>query len=145
VDVPRCDPVAGERFDLVISNPPFVITPRAADLPGYEYRDAGRVGDALVRELVTGVGDVLVPGGVAQFLGNWEHRRGQPWQDRVGAWLDASGLDGWVLQREVQDPAGYAELWLRDGGRPEQARYRAAYRAWLEDFAAAASRQSVSG
>ncbi|MGN0111547.1 MAG: SAM-dependent methyltransferase, partial [Cellulosimicrobium funkei] len=83
------EPVAGERFDLVVSNPPFVITPRAAGgaLPDYEYRDGGRSGDDLVRDLVTGVGAVLEPGGVAQLLGNWEHRRGIPWDERVGAWL----------------------------------------------------------
>lgn len=137
------DPVAGERFDLVVSNPPFVITPRTARgadaLPEYEYRDGGRAGDDVVRDLVTGVGEVLAPGGVAQLLGNWEHRRGVPWDERVGAWLDAAGLDGWVIQREVQDPAEYAETWIRDGGTTpegEPAAWEAAYGAWLDDFAA---------
>src|SRR5690606_7733671 len=35
------DPVVGETFDLVVSNPPFVITPRAEGVPLYEYRDGG--------------------------------------------------------------------------------------------------------
>ena len=135
------EPVAGERFDLVVSNPPFVITPRAAGgaLPDYEYRDGGRSGDDLVRDLVTGVGAVLEPGGVAQLLGNWEHRRGVPWDERVGAWLAEAGLDGWVVQREVLDPAEYAETWIRDGGTTperEPAAWAAAYGAWLDDFAA---------
>jgi hypothetical protein len=69
------------------------------------------------------------------LLGNWEHRRGQPWTERVGGWLEAAGLDGWVVQREVQDPAEYAELWIRDGGRPSRSGYDRLYRAWLEDFA----------
>ena len=50
------EPVADERFDLVVSNPPFVITPRTPGMPAYEYRDGGRAGDAIVRELVEGVG-----------------------------------------------------------------------------------------
>ncbi|OLT50123.1 SAM-dependent methyltransferase [Cellulosimicrobium sp. CUA-896] len=135
------EPVAGEAFDLVVSNPPFVITPRGAGdgVPAYEYRDGGRAGDDLVRDLITGVGSVLAPGGVAQLLGNWEHRRDEPWDERVGAWLDAAGLDGWVVQREVLDPAEYAETWIRDGGttpdRDPQA-WAAAYGAWLDDFAA---------
>ncbi len=131
-------PVAGERFDLVVSNPPFVITPRAPGVPAYEYRDGGRAGDAIVEELVTGVGAVLAPGGVAQLLGNWEVRRGEDWHERVGSWLDRSGLDGWVVQREWQDPAQYAETWIRDGGTTPE-RDRAAwdhqYAAWLDDFA----------
>jgi SAM-dependent methyltransferase len=140
------EPVAGERFDLVVSNPPFVITPHAGAsgravaeaIGGYEYRDGGRAGDDLVRDLVTGVGTVLEPGGVAQLLGNWEHRRGEPWTERVGAWLDAAGLDGWVIQREVLDPAQYAETWIRDGGTTperEPAAWEVAYEAWLDDFA----------
>ncbi|MCA5892165.1 methyltransferase [Isoptericola sp. NEAU-Y5] len=145
------EPVAGEQFDLVVSNPPFVITPHSgapgravADALGdYEYRDGGRAGDDLVRDLVTGVGAVLAPGGVAQLLGNWEHRRGEPWTERVGAWLDdaldGAGLDGWVIQRELLDVAEYAETWIRDGGTtPERdaAAWAAAYGAWLDDFAA---------
>lgn len=141
------EPVADERFDLVVSNPPFVITPRAGApgaavaeaLGAFEYRDGGRSGDDLVRDLVTGVGSVLAPGGVAQMLVNWEHRRGEPWTDRVGAWLDESGLDGWVVERELLDPAEYAETWIRDGGTtPEREpdAWAAAYGAWLDDFAA---------
>jgi methylase of polypeptide subunit release factors len=132
------EPVAEERFDLVVSNPPFVITPRTPGMPSYEYRDGGRAGDAIVRELVEGVGSVLAPGGVAQLLGNWEVRRGEEWHERVGSWLDASGLDGWVVQRELQDPAQYAETWIRDGGTTpdrDRAAWAARYGAWLDDFA----------
>ena len=34
-------PVAEERFDYIVSNPPFVITPRRVGVPTYEYRDGG--------------------------------------------------------------------------------------------------------
>ena len=130
------DPVAGERFDLVVSNPPFVITPRTDAVPAYEYRDGGLEGDEIVRRLVAGVGGVLAPGGTAVMLGNWEHRAGTPWQERVGDWLAAldDDLDAWVVQREVQDPAEYAELWIRDGGTTSGPSYDALYAAWLDDF-----------
>src|SRR6476646_3149768 len=39
------DPVAGQRFELIVSNPPFVITPRSPEVPLFEYRDGGQVGD----------------------------------------------------------------------------------------------------
>lgn len=131
------DPVAGERFDLVVSNPPFVITPRQADVPMYEYRDGGRSGDQIVRSLVRDIADHLAPGGVAQFLGNWEIPAGQSWRDVWSEWLDGIPLDAWVIQREVQDRAEYAELWARDGGAlPGSAAHDAMYAAWLDDFAA---------
>ncbi|UFU03410.1 methyltransferase [Ruania suaedae] len=133
------EPVAGERFDLVVSNPPFVITPRGAGLTEYTYRDGGRRGDDLVRELVTGVADVLAPGGIAQLLGNWEVHTGEEPFDRIQQWLADSGLDGWVVQRESADPAEYAETWLRDGGLTpdrDRAAWERGYAAWLADFEA---------
>lgn len=131
------EPVAGRRFDLVVSNPPFVITPRVEGVPLYEYRDGGRAGDSLVRSLVAQVGGVLEPGGVAQLLGNWEIPRGRTWRDVWDDWLQGVPLDAWVVQREVQDPAQYAELWARDGGAlPGTEAHDRMYAAWLVDFAA---------
>ncbi|CAN7200469.1 DUF7059 domain-containing protein [Knoellia sp. LjRoot47] len=130
------EPVAGQRFDLVVSNPPFVITPRSGEVPLFEYRDGGAAGDAVVAGLVRSVGEHLEPGGVAQFLGNWEVSQGSTWTERVGSWLDGAGVDAWVVQREVQDPAEYAETWSRDGGHHAgTADFDAMYAAWLDDFA----------
>ncbi len=132
--------VHGERFDRVVSNPPFVITPRVAGVPEYEYRDAGFAGDDLVAAFVTGVGDVLVPGGIAQLLGNWEYRGDDgDGLDRVRAWVEASPvpLDAWVIERELLDPLAYAELWVRDGGTANGTTgYGDLVTAWLDDFAA---------
>ncbi|WP_144717840.1 DUF7059 domain-containing protein [Agrococcus jejuensis] len=131
------DPVAGERFDLVASNPPFVITPRAEGVPAYEYRDGGRTGDALMQEVVEALGAHLAPGGAARLLGNWESLAGAAGLDRVRGWLDAGGVDGWVLERESLDVVRYAELWLRDGGtRPGDDDHAPLLTTWLDDFAA---------
>jgi len=129
------DPVQGEKFDLIVSNPPFVITPAGA--PSFEYRDGGMAGDGIVGSLVATLGGVLNPGGVAQLLGNWEIRDG--WEARVTEWLDASPvpLDAWVVQRDSLDAAQYAEVWLRDAGVvPERGRvaFDDAYEAYLADF-----------
>ena len=130
------EPVAGRRFDLIVSNPPFVITPpavREAGLPLMEYRDAG--GPVLPR-LVAGLGEHLEPGASAVMLSNWEHRGAGSWRDAVAAWLP-EGLDAWVVEREVQDPVEYAAMWLRDGGltpdRDAEA-FDAALEAWIDDF-----------
>jgi SAM-dependent methyltransferase len=131
------EPVAGERFDLIVSNPPFVITPRRPGVPSFEYRDAGLVGDELVRRLVRDVGDHLTPGGVAVFIGNWEVSHGQSWRHRWAAWLDGTGLDAYVVQRDEQDPAEYAELWAGDAGsRSGVVGFEELYASWLEDFSA---------
>ncbi|MGA0566251.1 DUF7059 domain-containing protein [Rathayibacter sp. KR2-224] len=135
------EPVAGERFDQIVSNPPFVITPRVAGVPEYEYRDGGLAGDAIVEAVFRGVREHLNPGGIAQFLGNWEyHGEGEAF-DRVRAWLgdtnEQEALDAWIVEREVQDAPQYAETWIRDGGtRAGTDEFERLTDAWLDDFAA---------
>ena len=130
------EPVEGQRFDLIVTNPPFVITPRRQGVPSYEYRDAGRVGDAIVAEVIAGAATHLRPGGVAQLLGNWEYRADEDGLDRIGGWIDAAGLDGWVVERELQDAALYAQTWIRDGGTRAGAESDRLEDAWLDDFEA---------
>lgn len=130
------EPVAGERFDRIVSNPPFVITPRGAGMPAYTYRDGGLPGDGLVEAVVRGAAEHLAPGGIAQLLGNWEVRGGDEaaTRERVLGW--AGPLDVWVVQRDLIDPALYAETWVRDGGAATGTpRFRGMVRAWLDDFA----------
>ena len=127
------EPVAGERFGHIVSNPPFVITPRADDVPAYEYRDGGMVGDALVAKVVEGLADHLEPGGYAQLLGNWEYGS-QDGLARVGTWISATGLDAWVVERELQSVDEYAETWIRDGGTRPGPEFDRLYAAWLDDF-----------
>ncbi|MDQ0031140.1 DUF7059 domain-containing protein [Arthrobacter bambusae] len=133
------EPVAGETFDLVVSNPPFVITPRrAGELSSdqFTYRDGGLPGDDIVANLVRTLPDVLAPGGTAQMLGNWEIPAGTAWSERPASWLAGSGTEAWFIQREQVSPELYAETWLQDAseGRDREL-YRAAYAAYLEDFA----------
>ena len=83
-----------------------------------------------------GVGGHLAPGGVAQFLANWEVRPGGTWHQPWQGWLAGTGLDAWVVQRDEQDPAEYAEMWARDAGsRNGVDGFEALYAAWLADFA----------
>ncbi len=128
------EPVEGERFDFLVTNPPFVITPRVQGVPSYEYRDGGRVGDAIVAEVIAGAAKHLKPGGVAQLLGNWEYRSDEDGLDRIAGWIDVAGLDGWVIEREVQDAALYAQTWIRDGGTRAGAEFDRLEGAWLDDF-----------
>jgi methylase of polypeptide subunit release factors len=131
------EPVAGETFDLVVSNPPFVISPGHR----YTYRDAGLPADDLGRLLVTQAPARLGDGGTAVILANWLHVRGQDWRERVASWVATTGCDAWVAEREVQDPAEYVGLWLRDaGGQRDDAEASAEhdrrYAEWLDELRA---------
>ena len=61
------EPVARERFDLVVANPPYVISPEHA----YVFHDAAGRGDDLVRVLVRELPAKLADGGVAVVLVSW--------------------------------------------------------------------------
>ncbi|MGW7482631.1 DUF7059 domain-containing protein [Nonomuraea muscovyensis] len=124
------EPVRDELFDLVVANPPFVISP-AGNLT---YRETGEDGDAFCRDLVRQAPRHLTPGGQAHFLANWLHVEGEDWRDRVGGWLADTDCDAWVVERDVQDPAEYVELWLRDAAEQGTPGYAEHYDRWLAWF-----------
>ena len=69
---------------------------------------------------------------MAQLLGSWLHVAGEDWPDRVRSWLPP-GVDAWVLQREVADPALHVGTWLRDAGLdPAAPATRERAGAWLD-------------
>ncbi|MDR8408141.1 methyltransferase [Nonomuraea sp. 3-1Str] len=124
------EPVEDELFDLVVSNPPFVISPGGH----LTYRETGGDGDDFCRDLVRRAPRHLSPGGQAHFLANWMHVEGDDWRDRVGGWLAGTGCDAWVVERDVQDPAEYVELWLRDAAEQGTPGYTEHYDRWLSWF-----------
>lgn len=124
------EPVGGETFDLVATNPPFVVSPGGSHV----YRDGGIPGDEISRRVVVEGARHLADGGILQSLANWMHVRGQGWQDRLASWVEGTGCDAWVIQREVEDPAEYVELWLRDSGEAGGPGYAQRYADWLRWF-----------
>ena len=125
------EPVNGENFDVITSNPPFVISPATG--ARLVYRDSGLPGDRVVESIVRAAPDHLNDGGWCHVVANWAIHRDLPWDERVGDWL-AHDCDALVVQREVLDPAAYVELWLKDAGRHGGPGYLAAYDAWLGWF-----------
>ena len=47
---------------------------------------------------------------------NWIVREGEPCGIPGAGWLARTGLDAWVVQRELADPISYVSLWLSDAG-----------------------------
>ena len=136
------EPVEGETFDLIVTNPPFVITPDsvrgAAGL--LEYRDGGMDRDNLIRAVLRGAPACMNEGGTLQMLANWEipadRNPDTQWSWRVDSWLEGLPVDAWVVQRDVLDPARYVDMWIRDSGGQlmERADYERAFTSWLADF-----------
>jgi hypothetical protein len=127
-------PVQGELFDLITTNPPYVMSPPRTDADRLTYREGDQPGDALVEHLVRHGVDHLTDGGVLQVLGNWAHPVDGSWQDRLLGWISSTGCDAHVVQRETLDVYEYIELWLADAGLAGSADYARRYAEWIDYF-----------
>lgn len=70
------EPVAGETFDLVVSQPPFVAQPDGT--PGATYLHGGARGDELPMRLLGELAKHLAPGGLAVLFVEWPIIEGDP-------------------------------------------------------------------
>jgi methylase of polypeptide subunit release factors len=121
------EPVAGEQFDLVVANPPYVISPETSLV----FRDSGLGGDRVSADLVRALPSVLAEGGFATVMVSWI----QPGDDPAAAprsWLAGSGCDAWILHTRTDDPLRAAAAWNRDA--PSAAEYTERIERWLDYF-----------
>ena len=127
-------PVAGEKFDRIVANPPFVIgTPEI----GHSYRESGLHLDGATKLVTEQSAEHLAPGGVATLLGSWVLQDGEDWRSRLADWIPAEGVSAWVLLRDISGPEQYVWTWLTDeGADPRTPEYRESAARWLEHFSA---------
>ena len=97
------EPVAGRTFDRIISNPPFVIGPANQ----FTYRDNPLELDDFCRLLVKEAPSYLNDRGCLQMLCEWVEIDGQPWQERLSAWVEDTSCDTWILRNPPRDPVSY--------------------------------------
>jgi SAM-dependent methyltransferase len=117
------EPVHGDRFGLVVSNPPFVISPDTS----FVFRDAGGERDGVSRDVVRGAAAALEDGGHATVLCNWIVD-GDAWLDPVAGWLDGCACQAIVLHHATVDVVEYASTWNAQLDDPSRA---AALDRWL--------------
>ena len=126
------EPVRGRRFDLVVSNPPFVISPET-DLM---FMNSGVSGDGFCRRIVAEVPALLAEGGYCQMLCNWAHPAGRDWRERLAGWFAGTGCDAWVMRSETTAAEDYAVRWMTLGHRTrDDAEIDRRLQQWLTCFA----------
>lgn len=104
------EPVAGKSFDLIVSCPPFVISPDNH----FYYLDSGGAGDSMLERIVRESAGHLNEGGYCQLMCEVVQYSGQEWPQRLLGWLDGIGCDAWMLHRITMSPSEYARVWVTD-------------------------------
>ena len=125
------EPVRGRTFDLVVSNPPFALTPSRR----FAYRDSGVPLDGFARALIRNGASCLNEGGFCQIVCDWAHIAGQDWKERLAEWFSGTGCDAWVMRTDTQDAGRYAHVWIDDteeAGDEESSRL---YEEWVGYYA----------
>jgi methylase of polypeptide subunit release factors len=124
------EPVAGERFGLIVANPPFVISPDRS----FSYRDGGLEGDGVVQLLAERAGELLEEGGFFEMICDWAEVEGQSWMERMAGWFAGTGCDVQVLRFSHMPVEAYAARWIghtESGGARERI---AVLERWLEAY-----------
>ncbi len=124
------EPVAGLDFDLVVCNPPYVVSPETE----IAYRDGGLPGDSFCEGIVRSLPAYLRPGGIGQVLVSWVHPLEADWTLPVRAWVEGSGCDAVLLRYAMHRPLDYAAGWNRPF-RESPGVYAAALDRWSAYYA----------
>ncbi|HZT90537.1 MAG TPA: methyltransferase [Gaiellaceae bacterium] len=123
------EPVAGETFDLITCNAPYVVSPERR----WQYRDAGLPADEVSQRVVEGCASALAAGGFASMLVSWVAESRDDPDVRLDEWLDGTGCDAWVLGLSGADPLDHAAGWNEHLAEDRQA-FAAALDEWVEYF-----------
>ena len=121
-------PVAGEKFDLVVTNPPFIISPQSGLMFQNAELERDQVSELVLRESPS----YLREGAFAVSLISWVHETEEGWASRPCAWVDGSGCDFWLLRATSQDPLNYAAGSLRQTQSIGSRRYSELLDKWLQ-------------
>jgi cyclopropane fatty-acyl-phospholipid synthase-like methyltransferase len=124
------EPVRGRRFDLILANLPYVISPETKLI----YRDSQ--GDAYLHRLIREIPACLTDGGHAQLISHWVHGKDEPWWGPLETTLEELGMDAWLIHDASLDPEKYADWWLSHDPllNKDRRKFAKTRKAWLQWF-----------
>ena len=123
-------PVAGRRFQHIVCNPPFVLTPDRRFL----YRDNDLELDGLVQRVIREGADHLEEGGIMQVILEWVAHAGEDWHERVSDWCRGLGCDAWLFKAYTQAPDWYALSRLRETPLADPGGDADSYQSWMDYY-----------
>jgi hypothetical protein len=123
-------PVRGEKFDLIVSNPPFIISPENRHF----FLNSGLEGDEICRRIVKEAPMFLNEGGCCAMNANWAVIDGEDWRGRLANWFEGTGCHGLVFNQDARDLGEYA-AGLIEAGSNEEGEYMRMFDEWMAYYA----------
>jgi methylase of polypeptide subunit release factors len=134
------EPVAAESFDLVVTNPPYVISPESSFL----FRDSGLPKDAVSEQVARALPAHVAEGGFGSVMVSWVLQDEADPTARPASWVEGSGCDALIVYTGSDVPLSIAAQWNRDV-RPDATAYAEAIDRWVEYFAKEGIREIAFG
>jgi methylase of polypeptide subunit release factors len=103
-------PVAGRRFDLIVGNTPYVLSPDQE----FTYRDSDIPATTLLERLCRDAAAHLEPGGLGILHASWPHASDaseDDWSAVPAAWVQGTGCDAVIVRRQALDALDHAVTW----------------------------------
>lgn len=107
------DPVRGQRFDLIVSQPPYIAKPE--DVGGIQFLHGGARGDTITLEILRNAAGALTPRGELLVLCDLALRKDEHVGDYVAQHLGQSGLDMLVLHSSGLSAQQHAIAYAKHG------------------------------
>lgn len=126
----RFSGVAGETFDMIACNPPFVVNPSNASM----FLSAGMGGDTFSEQIVRGLPAHLREGGFAHLLCDVVATADQPPPARLAEWVAGSGCDAMLFTSPPKGPREYAESWIPPNADRIEPGYREERERWMQYY-----------
>ena len=123
-------PVEGETFDLIVSNPPFIISPENRHM----FLNSGMEDDGICRKVVKQSPRFLNEGGYCVLNANWAVLEDEDWRARLANWFADTGCDGLVFQQDTRDLGDYA-AGLIEVGNDDGVEYMKIFDRWMDYYA----------
>ncbi|MBU0500525.1 MAG: methyltransferase [Gammaproteobacteria bacterium] len=123
--------VAGERFDTILANPPFVPSPH---VNGLTFRDGGSEGEAILRRIIIEAADHLNPNGRLHIVTDLVDL--SRYRDKLSAWWRGGGADMLVLHTADRDEILFSVPHCHWPFGQTVEEYNAELEQWVDNFRA---------
>jgi carbamoyltransferase len=121
--------VPGERFDLIVANPPWIATPNTnMEL----YRWGGETGEVITKRVVEGLPEHLNVGGTLSMFVIYPIVRGQVYLDRFRSWLPPTGWGVALAESTETSLENFIRLHLE--AREDWGRYLQECATWMDAY-----------